>query len=45
MILDTEDHTWRSRQGIVAQDGDLADPAKNRVLVDWVRTYRLVKDE
>jgi len=43
MILDTEDHAWRSRQGIVAQDEDLADPAKNLMLVDWVRTYRLVK--
>lgn len=43
MILDTEDHHWRSNQGIVAQDSDLANPAKNRMLVDWVRTYRLVE--
>lgn len=42
MILDTEDHHWRSRQGIVAGDTDLADSGKNRMLVDWVRTYKLV---
>ncbi|WP_020570464.1 LamG domain-containing protein [Neolewinella persica] len=44
MILDTEDHHWRSNQGIVAKDEDLANPAKNRMLVDWVRTYRLVEE-
>jgi agarase len=44
MILDTEDHHWRSNQGIVAKDEDLANPAKNRMLVDWVRTYRLVRE-
>jgi len=43
MILDTEDHDWRSRQGIVAKDEDLIDPTKNRMLIDWVRTYRLVE--
>ena len=43
MILDTEDHHWRSNQGIVAKDKDLANPVKNRMLVDWVRTYRLVE--
>lgn len=43
MILDTEDHHWRSRQGIVAKDEDLADPSKNKMLVDWVRTYQLVE--
>ncbi len=44
MILDIEDHHWRSRQGIVAKDEDLADPSKNKMLVDWVRTYRLVAE-
>ena len=42
MIIDTEDHAWRSNQGIVANDADLANPAKNKMLVDWVRTYKPV---
>ena len=41
LILDTEDHAWRSRRGIVADDASLADSSRNRMYVDWVRTYRL----
>ncbi|MEM9528821.1 MAG: family 16 glycosylhydrolase, partial [Bacteroidota bacterium] len=43
LILDTEDHHWRSAQGIVAKDEDLADPAKNKMYVDWIRTYKPVE--
>ncbi len=43
MIIDTEDHSWRSAQGIVATDADLKNPNKNKMLVDWVRTYKPVK--
>ncbi|WP_010521893.1 Ig-like domain-containing protein [Aquimarina agarivorans] len=43
MIIDTEDHSWRSAQGIVASDADLRNPSKNKMLVDWVRTYKPVK--
>ncbi|WP_010182338.1 Ig-like domain-containing protein [Aquimarina agarilytica] len=43
MIIDTEDHSWRSEQGIVASDADLKNPNKNKMLVDWVRTYKPVK--
>lgn len=42
LILDTEDHHWRSVKGIVASDEDLADPAKNKMYVDWIRTYKPV---
>ncbi|WP_096087084.1 RICIN domain-containing protein [Agaribacterium haliotis] len=42
MILDMEDHEWRSRAGNVASDADLADNSKNRMYVDWVRTYKPV---
>jgi len=41
MILDLEDHAWRSEAGHTPTDGELADDARNRVYVDWVRTYRL----
>ncbi len=44
MIIDTEDHSWRSEQGIVATDADLKNPNKNKMLVDWVRTYKPVKN-
>jgi len=42
MIIDTEDHEWRSNQGIVASDADLANNNKNKMYVDWVRTYKPV---
>ncbi len=42
LIIDTEDHKWRSDQGIVATDEDLADDTRNRMYVDWVRTYKPV---
>ena len=44
MIIDTEDHDWRSNQGIVASDASLADNSKNTMYVDWVRTYKPVPD-
>ncbi|MBB4078612.1 hypothetical protein GGR28_001225 [Lewinella aquimaris] len=40
LIIDTEDHAWRSEKGIVATDEELADDEKNIMLVDWIRTYR-----
>ncbi|WNJ18801.1 family 16 glycosylhydrolase [Pontibacter sp. G13] len=47
MIIDTEDHDWRSNPSngnplVVATDAELADTTKNKMLVDWVRTYRPV---
>ena len=42
MILDTEDHEWRSNAGIIASDADLANNSKNKMYVDWVRTYKPV---
>ncbi|MCP9235833.1 family 16 glycosylhydrolase [Lewinella sp. JB7] len=40
LIIDTEDHAWRSDKGIVATDAELADDKNNVMLVDWIRAYR-----
>ncbi|MEM9849499.1 MAG: beta-agarase, partial [Bacteroidota bacterium] len=40
MIIDLEDHAWRSKKGIVASDEELADESKNKYFIDYVRTYR-----
>lgn len=45
IILDTEDHSWRSEQGIVASDADLANPNKNKMYVDWIRVYKPVAED
>lgn len=42
IILDTEDHSWRSEAGIIAKDEDLADDSKNKMYVDWIRVYKPV---
>lgn len=44
IILDTEDHSWRSEAGHVATDADLADGTKNKMYVDWIRVYKPVSD-
>ena len=43
MIIDMEDHDWRSSVGHIASDEDLADETRNKMLVDWVRVYVPVK--
>lgn len=40
LIIDTEDHQWRSNQGIVASDAELANNSINKMFVDWVRVYK-----
>ncbi|MBD0411212.1 RICIN domain-containing protein [Pseudoalteromonas distincta] len=42
IIIDTEDHDWRSEAGNIATDADLADDSKNKMYVDWVRVYKPV---
>lgn len=42
IIIDTEDHSWRSEAGNIASDEDLADSSKNKMYVDWVRVYKPV---
>ena len=44
MIIDIEDHPWRSNDGIVANDAELADDTKNRMYVDWIRMYKPVDE-
>ena len=41
LILDTEDHDWRSKKGNTPTDAELADPTRNKMYVDWIRTYTL----
>ncbi|MEM6771832.1 MAG: family 16 glycosylhydrolase, partial [Bacteroidota bacterium] len=43
LIIDTEDHDWRSKQGHTPSDEELADDDRNRMYVDWVRTYQLTE--
>lgn len=42
IIIDTEDHEWRSRAGNIATDAELADNSKNKMYVDWIRVYKPV---
>jgi len=44
MIIDLEDHDWRSRKNppITPTDEELADNNKNKFLIDYVRTFRPV---
>lgn len=42
IIIDAEDQDWRSNNGIVATDAELADDNKSTFFVDWVRVYRAV---
>ncbi|MCF8716254.1 family 16 glycosylhydrolase [Joostella atrarenae] len=46
MILDLEDHAWRSNQNppIVATDNELENEDKNKYLVDYVRTYQPITE-
>jgi agarase len=39
LIFDLEAHTWRKQEGIPT-DEQLDDDRANRMVVDWVRTYR-----
>ncbi|NKB66791.1 MAG: family 16 glycosylhydrolase [Candidatus Latescibacteria bacterium] len=43
LIIDTEDHDWRSDQDIVASDEELTDESINKMRVDWVRVYKPVE--
>ncbi|XPF94001.1 RICIN domain-containing protein [Colwellia sp. RE-S-Sl-9] len=42
IIIDTEDHAWRSAANNIATDADLADESKNKMYVDWIRVYKPV---
>jgi hypothetical protein len=44
LIIDTEDHSWRSEAGIFASDEDLANSSKNKMYIDWIRTYKPVEN-
>ncbi len=40
MVIDTEDHDWRSNKGITPTDQELLDTTINTMYVDWVRVYK-----
>jgi agarase len=40
LILDLEDHDWRSKSGHIATDEELANQANNKMYIDWVRVYK-----
>lgn len=40
LILDLEDHDWRSKRGHIATDEELADETKNKMYIDWIRVYK-----
>lgn len=42
IILDTEDHVWRSNKGITPTDGELDNNDINKVYYDWIRVYKPV---
>ena len=42
LILDVEDHSWRSDAGLIASVKELSDESKNKMYVDWVRVYKPV---
>lgn len=42
VILDSEDHGWRSKDGITPTDQELANRADHTYRVDWIRMYQLV---
>jgi len=42
IILDSEDHDWRSDQGVTPSDEELANAEDHVFKVDWLRVYKLV---
>ncbi len=40
MVIDTEDHEWRSEKGITPTDKELSDIDINTMYIDWVRVYK-----
>ena len=39
IIFDMEDHVWRAKKGITPSIAELEDETKNKMFVDWIRTY------
>ncbi|MCU4676267.1 RICIN domain-containing protein [Catenovulum sp. 2E275] len=44
LIINTEDQSWRSDNGITPTDAELADTNKSIYWVDWIRVYKPVTD-
>ncbi len=44
IIINTEDQTWRAKQGLTPTDAEIADADKHSFKVDWVRVYKPVYD-
>ncbi|MFC2113028.1 T9SS type A sorting domain-containing protein [Bacteroidota bacterium] len=44
VIIDAEDQTWRSDQGLTPTDEELSNTENNTYKVDWIRFYKPVDD-
>lgn len=44
IIINVEDQTWRSNQGITPTDGELANRDNHTFRVDWIRVYKPVNE-
>ena len=44
IIIDAEDHAWRSRQGITPTNEELANQENHTFRMDWIRAYKPVSD-
>lgn len=44
IIINIESQNWHVADGRTPEDSDLADPTRNRMLVDWIRVYKPVPD-
>ena len=42
IIINVESQDWHVADGRTPEDSDLANPARNRMLVDWIRVYKPV---
>ena len=43
LIINMEDHPWRVKRGKTPTKKQLKDESLNKMYVDWVRTYKMVK--
>ena len=45
IIINMEDQSWRSDEGITPTDEELADTSKGIMWVDWIRVYKAVEGD
>jgi len=45
VIINMEDQSWRSDEGITPTDEELADTSKGIMWIDWIRVYRAIENK